>query len=69
MKSWEKVKDVAADCSHFLFLKTSNKGGVLKMGMTCPIGGCHSTGMCMHKKMMLGAMIVVVIIIAVMLLR
>jgi len=39
------------------------------MGMTCPIGGCHSTGMCMHKKMMLGAMVIIIIIVAVMLLR
>jgi len=33
------------------------------MGMTCPMNGCHSTGWCKHKTMMLMMMIVVVGII------
>lgn len=31
------------------------------MGMTCPMQGCHSTGWCKHKTMML---VMVIIIIA-----
>lgn len=31
------------------------------MAMTCPIGGCHSTGWCKHKTMMAIMMLIVVI--------
>jgi len=30
------------------------------MGMTCPMKGCHSTGWCKHKTMMVMMMVVVV---------
>ncbi len=39
------------------------------MGMTCPIGGCNSTGMCKHKKMMLAGMIILAILVVALLLR
>lgn len=32
------------------------------MAMTCPVKGCHSSGWCVHKKMMaglIGGMVVV----------
>ena len=38
------------------------------MAMTCPIEGCHSTGMCKHKIMMM-AVVVIIIVAAVYLLR
>ena len=33
---------------------------VTKMGMTCPMNGCHSTGWCKHKTMIAMMMIIVV---------
>ena len=65
--SWQKAreKDVAADCSHFLFFKINNMEEVLRMGMTCPIKGCHSTEWCKHKTMMAVMMLIIVIAVAV----
>ena len=39
------------------------------MAMTCPIEGCHSTGMCKHKIMMMAVVVIIIIVAAVYLLR
>ena len=69
--SWqkEKAKDVAANCSLFISKADKKMQGGIKMGMTCPIGGCNSTIMCKHKKMMLAGMIILAILVVVLLLR
>ncbi len=39
------------------------------MAMTCPIEGCHSTGWCRHKTMMMAVMVIVIVAVAIYLLR